>query len=186
MEEVWVCATDETRLSEFLYVSYVQEGFQHITFPMERMSHLYSSTYTNDSPLKKLCTRILALMSPGRTKELMQAPQAKPVGIRDRAIMAFLKSRAAKQGGSDFLEKLHMDFWRGDGGRVFSENCDHRFEDLFLNKQREDFDALAKLWRESHANRIVEVGCNSGLLLNFLTVNGGRKAWRPAGASSAD
>ena len=40
-----------------------------------------------------------------------------------------------------------------------------------MSQQQEDFAALREQWQSSTLNRIVEFGCNSGLLLNFLTQN---------------
>ena len=82
--------------------------------------------------------------------------------------MAFLKRRAMLEDQTDFFERLHLDFWSGEGGAVFSGNCDHRFEDLFLAKQKADFDELSKVWNQHSPNHIVEFGCSSGLLLNHL------------------
>ena len=110
-------------------------------------------------------------MCPRRTKQLKAHPVAAPRGVRDKAIMSFLKYRAKQDGSGDFLERLHKDFWTGEGGSVFSTNCSHRFEDFFLKQQDQDFTALANVWRKSETRRIVEFGCNSGLLLNYLTTH---------------
>lgn len=83
--------------------------------------------------------------------------------------MAHLKRRAIRQNQADFFERLHIDFWQGEGGAVFSKNCDHRFEDLFLSKQKLDFDQLREIWNQRQPNHIVEFGCNSGLLLQHMT-----------------
>ena len=71
----------------------------------------------------------------------------------------------------EFLARLHSDFWQGKAGAHYSENCDHRFEDLFLGKQQEDFQALQAVWESMAGRNIVEVGTNSGLLLQYLTEN---------------
>ena len=83
--------------------------------------------------------------------------------------MAHLKRRAINSKQESFFEKLHLDFWQGEGGAVFSENCSHRFEDLFLAKQQLDFDKLRCIWDSHQLNHIVEFGCNSGLLLQYMT-----------------
>ena len=86
-------------------------------------------------------------------------------------MMSLLKKQAISRGDDQFFERLHKNFWQGEGGEIFSSNCDHRFQDLFLNQQKEDFIVLQNLWRSSDLNRIVEFGCNSGLVLNYLTQN---------------
>lgn len=101
----------------------------------------------------------------------MENPLSSPRGMRDKVLMAFLKRHAIHTGQTRFLEKLHQDFWSGEGGAVFSQNCDHRFNDLFLSKQRLDYEKLSEIWSELRPDKIVEFGCNSGLLLNYLTQN---------------
>jgi len=60
---------------------------------------------------------------------------------------------------------------------VFSSNCDHRFEDLFLAKQKLDFDRLRSVCATQKPKHIVEFGCNSGLLLQYMTIElGGIKS----------
>ena len=118
--------------------------------------------------LKESLGATIGTVCRGRARELMHSPTNSPTGLRDKAIMAWLKRKALRDGKTDFFEKLHLDFWSNEGGSVFSENCDHRFHDLFLARQSEDFDLLRKLWNERQPNHIVEFGCNSGLLLNYL------------------
>jgi len=121
--------------------------------------------------IKEWLGRTVANLSAKRAQELFDAPVSQPVGFRDKAIMAHLKRMAIIENEEDFFERLHFDFWKGEGGAVFSENCDHRFEDLFLAKQVADFDILQQVWAERKPEHIVEFGCNSGLLLNYLTKN---------------
>ena len=113
----------------------------------------------------------IAIASPQRTRELFALPISQPSGFRDKTIMAFLKCRAMKRKEDSFFERLHQEFWIGQGGADFSGNCDHRFEDLFIAKQSEDFLKLQEVWRERSHPKIVELGCSSGLLLDYLTRN---------------
>lgn len=106
-----------------------------------------------------------------RADELFQSPTNSPTGFRDKAIMAWLKRRALKEDSTDFFERLHLDFWSAEGGSEYSSNCDHRFNDLFLKRQAEDFEALKETWSQFNLKQIVEFGCNSGLLLQYLTTN---------------
>lgn len=106
-----------------------------------------------------------------RTETLTNSPTNNPSNVCDKAIMAWLKRRALNNGSSDFFERLHQDFWSSEGGSVFSSNCDHRFEDLFLKRQQEDFVALEKVWNEFKPANIAEFGCSSGLLLNYLATH---------------
>lgn len=119
--------------------------------------------------VKTTLGKFIANTSRTRTSQLFRDPQSQPQGIKDKAIMAFLKRRAILKNQTDFFERLHLDFWSGEGGAVFSNNCDHRFEDLFLAKQQEDFDKLTKVWNQYRPNHIVEFGCSSGLVLNYVT-----------------
>ena len=119
--------------------------------------------------LKEVAGHAVAMVSPQKAKELFESPESQPSGFQDKLVMAYLKRRAMLNNESDFFEKLHIDFWQGDGGAVFSENCDHRFKDLFLSKQKVDFDCLRKIWTERQPTHIVEFGCNSGLLLQHMT-----------------
>ena len=118
---------------------------------------------------KSALGRAASLLFPQRATTLSQCPESEPAGILDRTLMSYLKRQAVLTRNESFFERLHQDFWKGKGGQVFSSNCDHRFYDLFLKRQREDFLALQKLWNRSDANQIVEFGCNSGLVLNYMT-----------------
>lgn len=132
------------------------------------MTGTYSSANSDKFSVKQLVGQALSIMSPQRARELTETPLASPVGFRDKAIMNHLRQKALRERRTDFLELLHKDFWRGEGGNAFSSNCDHRFEELFLQRQKEDFEVLLDLWEQSEVHRIVEFGCNSGLLLNYL------------------
>lgn len=118
---------------------------------------------------KELSGQAFASLAPRRTKELFDFPVSHPRRFRDRQIMAFLKRRALVENQTGFFERLHADFWQGEGGVVFSKNCDHRFHDLFLAKQESDFKQLQSICKVRKPKQIVEFGCNSGLLLQFMT-----------------
>lgn len=118
---------------------------------------------------KELAGQAVAMFAPQKAKQLFESPESQPSGFQDKLIMAHLKRRAMLNKQEDFFERLHIDFWQGEGGAVFSENCDHRFEDLFLAKQKEDFEQLRATWESHQPQHIVEFGCNSGLLLQYMT-----------------
>ena len=119
--------------------------------------------------LKQHFGNFVAVTSPARSRFLFANPISQPATLRDKAIMAHLKRRAIKLNQQDFFERLHAEFWSGEGGAVFAENCDHRFEDVFLAKQKVDIEALKKVWSEIQPEHIVEFGCCSGLVLDYLT-----------------
>ncbi len=118
---------------------------------------------------KEFAGQAISLFAPRKAKELFESPISQPRGLQQKLIMAFLKRRALLEQQEEFFERLHLDFWQGEGGAVFSENCDHRFEDLFLAKQKEDFEQLRIAWELHRPQHIVEFGCNSGLLLQYMT-----------------
>ncbi|MFK7766934.1 MAG: methyltransferase domain-containing protein [Mariniblastus sp.] len=131
-----------------------------------------ASKVTPKQWIKRVAGQAVSYAYPQKTKHLLGRPTGSPSGLIDKLLMAHLKERAKRLGHVEFFENLHRDFWQGDGGAVFAKNCDHRFEDLFLSKQKEDFDALQALWNSvGGIDRIVEFGCNSGLVLNYLTQN---------------
>ena len=119
--------------------------------------------------VKEVIGQAIANFARQRTMELFASPVGQPIGIQDKLIMAYLKRRAILEDQSEFFERLHADFWQGDGGAVFSTNCDHRFKDLFLSKQKLDFDQLRLIWKQQQPKHIVEFGCSSGLLLQHMT-----------------
>ena len=123
------------------------------------------------STVKNWLGQMSLAASPARGISLYKNPEAHPKKAIDRVIMSHLRHRALTEGRTKFFERLHKNFWAGDGGAVFSSNCDHRFEDLFLENQREDLEALNALWDPEKYNAILEVGANSGLLLDYLTRN---------------
>ena len=136
---------------------------------MNTLSIEIAEKRTLKQSVKELVGQAVALLATKRTKELFNSPTSQPTGVQDRLIMAYLKRRAIRQNQADFFERLHIDFWQGEGGAVFSKNCDHRFEDLFLSKQKLDFDQLRQVWNQKQPKHIVEFGCNSGLLLQHMT-----------------
>ncbi|GAB5405131.1 MAG: hypothetical protein Aurels2KO_33620 [Aureliella sp.] len=113
--------------------------------------------------------RVLASVQPGLARDLFRAPTVNPSGLVSRAIMFHLRRRAVEEERHGFLARLHRDFWASENGAEFSGNCDHRFEDLFLAKQQVDFRALQEALVHQPCSRIVELGANSGLLLQHLT-----------------
>ncbi len=118
---------------------------------------------------KELVGRATASFATRRTEELFNSPLSQPKSLQDKLIMAHLTRRAVIENQDDFFERLHLDFWQGDSGAEFSKNCDHRFEDLFLENQKLDFDKLRSIWAQQTPRHIVEFGCNSGLLLQYMT-----------------
>ena len=118
----------------------------------------------------KICFgRMCSMLFVKRSMQLAIAPTSYPTGIKDKLLMAFLREKARQSNDSNFFELLHSDFWQGSGGTVFSENCDHRFEDLFLNLQSEDLKVLFDEWEGSSCDKIIEIGCCSGQHLQYLT-----------------
>lgn len=113
----------------------------------------------------------LAQIFPSRAEQLANSPTHSTQNRRDQLIMAFLRDRARLSNDTRFFEAFHRDFWSGDGGAVFSSNCDHRFEEIFLAQQQEEFSLLKSTWALGKYDHIVEIGCCSGLLLQFLTSN---------------
>ena len=104
-----------------------------------------------------------------RANELSNLPTSYPKTLKDKLLMAYLKEQARVANDTAFFERLHADFWRGPGGDVFSRNCDHRFDDLFLTRQAYDIEMLKHHWSSSDCRHIVEIGCCSGMHLQYLT-----------------
>lgn len=128
--------------------------------------------------LKNWLGRCVAMTKPARAAELESSPLVDPRSLADKVLMFHLRQRALAENQQDFLDRLHQQFWASDQGAQFSENCDHRFQDLFLAKQQADFVALQDAWNSLDAlgtkstegtKQIVEIGTSSGLLLAYLT-----------------
>lgn len=121
--------------------------------------------------VKDIIGRAAVTAMPARTRRLFRNPADNSDGFVDKAIMFYLRQRAVEENRNGFLSRLHKVFWSGDNGADYSGNCDHRFEDLFLGKQKDDFDRLTLIWDEMDCQDIVEIGTNSGLLLQYMTQN---------------
>jgi SAM-dependent methyltransferase len=115
--------------------------------------------------------RALSVVFPNRAIQLKNRPTNYAVRRSDRLIMAFLRDQARRCNDTRFFENFHREFWAGDGGTVFSSNCDHRFEDIFLSQQKDDFTQLQEVWAKGRFENIVEIGCCSGLLTEYLTTS---------------
>lgn len=124
-----------------------------------------------NSQVKSYLGQMAAVVFKQRFRELSKTPKSQPEGIVEKSIMSFLKKEAINRQDDRFFELLHRDFWSGEGGEVFSTNCDHRFNDLFLGRQQDDFLTLQRHWQNAGLNRVVEFGCNSGLVLEHLVEN---------------
>lgn len=119
--------------------------------------------------LKIALGAVFATVLPARATQLRASPTIGSSRKIERVIMAFLRDEARRNQDARFFERLHRDFWKGEGGAVFSANCDHRFKDLFLDQQQEELAKLRAAWGDHKCERIIEVGCCSGLLLEHLT-----------------
>ncbi|MEM9367656.1 MAG: class I SAM-dependent methyltransferase [Planctomycetota bacterium] len=128
-----------------------------------------AGSHSTKERAKILVGKTLATIFPRRAAELKASPTNHAARKHERIMMAFLRDQARRNNDARFFETLHQEFWQGEGGAVFSSNCDHRFEDLFLSRQQADFEKLQQVWSDGHYDRIVEIGCCSGLLLQFLT-----------------
>lgn len=121
--------------------------------------------------LKIWLGKISASLNSNRAIENYKHPNSNSKLV-DRLILSYLSDRSVSENRDKFFERLHSSFWSGNGGEVFSENCDHRFEDLFLAHQIPDFQQLEKLMESNPSiNRIVEIGTSSGLFLEYLVAN---------------
>ena len=136
------------------------------------MSSILSIQSAAEQDLKQRLKVSLGSLAAGiwtqRAKELFRTPTSAPGNILDKCLMAYLRSRALNTNAGSFFERLHKEFWQGDGGGVFASNCGHRFNDLFLRKQAVEFSVLQEHWSRREHDSIVEFGCSSGLLLNHL------------------
>ena len=104
-----------------------------------------------------------------RTRQIYRRPEPQVTGLVDRALLAFLKQRCRKEGRSRFFARYHRSFWSGRGGAVYAENCDYRFQDIFLSQHRDAVTELEAAWAKlPQIKRVVEIGTGSGKLLAFL------------------
>ena len=121
--------------------------------------------------LKIMLGSLIAKLDSRRAVANFRQPDA-DAGVVDRLVLSYLTNRCVAESRTGFLERWHASFWSGEQGAVFSNNCDHRFQDLFLSKQQPDFLALkAHLQTHPNIDRIVEIGTCSGLFLEFLVNN---------------
>lgn len=125
----------------------------------------------NKEQVKNWIAKMVVAARPQRAVDLYRSPAENSNSFADKAILFHLRQRAIEQERHGFLSRLHEVFWSGEEGACFSENCDHRFEELFLSKQQVDFDQLKTNWDSGDFQSIVELGTNSGLLLQYMTEN---------------
>jgi len=139
---------------------------------MSSSSTLHSRNPQTASWTKGIIGEVFARVFPARSRAIYRRPSSDPASAIDRGILFHLKNRAVREGRSRFLQRLHLDFWAGENGAVFSTNCDHRFQTHFLAKQKTDFEAIAHAWQTNESLRnIIEIGTCSGLLLQYLNEN---------------
>lgn len=138
---------------------------------VQPLSIKQSQSFDIKAYLKVQAGSIASACFPRRARKLYRHPINNPSSWTDKAILYYLRKRSLQQNRTRFFERLHKDFWSGSSGAVYSSNCDHRFNDLFIQKQKIEFDQVVKIWSKRQLRNIVEFGCNSGLLLNYLTKN---------------
>ncbi len=136
------------------------------TLSIAQVQRLTTSQY-----VKNWLGRMVATANPMQVRRLFRSPTVSPQGFTAKAIMFHLRRRAIAECRHGFLARFHKEFWASEHGAAFSGNCDHRFEDLFLAKQQQDYQQLESVLEQFPCSQIVELGANSGLLLQHLTTN---------------
>ncbi|MEM7457235.1 MAG: class I SAM-dependent methyltransferase [Planctomycetota bacterium] len=121
--------------------------------------------------LKSVLGSSLARFNRVRTIGNYRRPSSES-GRLDRLILHYLRKRCSLEERNGFLERLHAAFWQGDSSRAFYENCDKRFDTLFIARQRDDFLRLKEICEaQPRFKRLVEIGTGSGRLLEYLYSN---------------
>lgn len=144
---------------------------KELTMSSSPLSIHHAQHQSPKSLIKDWVGQIIASARPARATKIFKDPSKSTGSLADKAIVHHLRQRSIREQRHAFLSRLHLEFWRGEDGALFSMNCDHRFKDLFLAKQQVDFDKLIEVWNSVPSSEIVEVGTNSGLLLQYLTLN---------------
>ena len=115
---------------------------------------------------------MLALVLPGRVRQLHDGLAHEPFSRIDRLLIAALVHRAMCRGGSlDHLAYLHRNMWQGDAAMTYHAAVEDRFTNWFLPHHVAVVEALERDLAGLPVGRfhtLCEIGTGSGVALDFL------------------
>ncbi|MFX0544538.1 methyltransferase domain-containing protein [Roseovarius sp. S1116L3] len=87
-----------------------------------------------------------------------------------RCIIHSRTVRARQRGDTDALQKVLSDGWRINNAESFYDKFTDRFDHWFLGPHYETIDELRTLAQKTQFNRLIEIGCGDGRVLEHCAV----------------
>ena len=108
---------------------------------------------------------VLEIMAPWITQDLDRGQHLGRFIKAKRWILFARTTRARAKGDASGLQKSLFQFWRTDTADAYFDQYLDRYETWFLGGHHEIVDQLADLSQSGAYNRLVEVGCGAGRVL---------------------
>ena len=122
------------------------------------------------APLKKRVAfhvgEILVSIFKSRATRVESGGQVGSAKLLDRVIRNGLRAQAIRTSNFRRLRDLHRTYWKSQAHK-FASDCQFRFEEQFLAEDSTFLDNAEKYLACFCIDRIVEVGCGNGLMLQY-------------------
>jgi trans-aconitate methyltransferase len=115
--------------------------------------------------MKLLAGNLLEVLAPWVRRDLDADRHSGRFIKLKRWILCARTARARARGDTRALQKSLFQFWRTDTANDYFDRYQDRYQKWFLGPHHEIVDQLAKLARSGDYNRLVEVGCGAGRVL---------------------
>jgi SAM-dependent methyltransferase len=120
--------------------------------------------------VKNQLANAISIAFPSLAREIETGKNPTKYAWLKKQIIDGRKARSTKISDFDQLQEAHFDYWRGDLGTKFYGAYPSRFEDWFLGEHAILITELERLIQTgSGINRIIEIGCGDGQVLNYLS-----------------
>ena len=115
--------------------------------------------------LKRRVGGLLEVLAPWAARDIDQNQHTGRFLKAKRWILYARGARARQRGDADALQKTLFDFWHTDAADDYFDQYGDRFAKWFLGPHHEIVDQLVALSQSGDYNRLIEIGCGAGQVL---------------------
>jgi trans-aconitate methyltransferase len=117
--------------------------------------------------------RLIGWLAPRRVTRVLAGDIPPRIGFLDRAVVAHLVDKHAREGTLDQLAPLHAWLWKGDQAVSFHAQAKARFDSFWLTHHVAIVEPLRQIFGHSQDGGstyrvLCEIGCGSGLVLEDI------------------
>ena len=111
--------------------------------------------------------RLLVALRPGAAQALMDGAEAR--NRLDQLMLAGLVMKHKRAGTLDRLNHLHKNYWEGELAVAYHEERANRLLTQFMSFHADMLEHLRRVVSSGEFDTLIELGCGSGLLLEYLS-----------------